>query len=324
MGMAWLSGWSYRKSITLSRASGAVTNYQMKLLVGESSGATGEGVDCNSHVATDFDDLRFTSDDGITLLDYWIESLSGSTPNQLATVWIEFGTIGTGATTFYMYYGKSSAAAVSSGANTFIVFDDFERGSNGDAIGGAWTIVQGDADISTDHAFGGSRCGKLIGGTTIPYIRATATASDNIAIRMRVWKENAATIDMLHGNGTYQTQARHDDLEDIYYLNSSVAWADTGDNCVADAWFLFEWRDFVWGTPSLNLLYNDSVIQAITSIRSSASSVNYLDVQEAVATAGLDAYIDDVIVRHYRTTEPAWGSWGSEELHPASHVMLWS
>ena len=44
--MAWLSGWGYRKSVTLARASGAVTNYQMKLLVGESSGATGEDVDC--------------------------------------------------------------------------------------------------------------------------------------------------------------------------------------------------------------------------------------------------------------------------------------
>jgi len=103
--VAWLTGWTYRKSITLSRASGAVTNYQMKLLVGESAGATGEDVDCNGHVQTDFDDLRFTTSDGQTLLDYWIESITGTTPNQLATVWIEFDSIGTGATTFYMYYG---------------------------------------------------------------------------------------------------------------------------------------------------------------------------------------------------------------------------
>jgi hypothetical protein len=72
-----LTGWPYRKSITLSRASGAVTNYQMKLLVGESSGATGEDVDCGGLCATDFDDLRFTKSDGTTLLDYWIESISG-------------------------------------------------------------------------------------------------------------------------------------------------------------------------------------------------------------------------------------------------------
>ena len=38
----WLQGWTYRKAVTLSRASGAVTNYQMKLLVGESSGAAGK------------------------------------------------------------------------------------------------------------------------------------------------------------------------------------------------------------------------------------------------------------------------------------------
>ena len=36
--MAWLSGWNYRKLVTLSRASGAVTDYQRKLLVRESVG----------------------------------------------------------------------------------------------------------------------------------------------------------------------------------------------------------------------------------------------------------------------------------------------
>ena len=46
--MGWLGGWTYRKSITLSRASGAVTAYQMRLLVGQSSGASGEDVDCGN------------------------------------------------------------------------------------------------------------------------------------------------------------------------------------------------------------------------------------------------------------------------------------
>ena len=106
--MAWLAGYTYRKAITLSRASGAVTNYQMKLLLGESAGAVGEVVDCNSHVQPGFHDLAFTTSDGTTLLDYWIESITGISPNQLATVWIKFNSIGTGATTFYMYYGNST------------------------------------------------------------------------------------------------------------------------------------------------------------------------------------------------------------------------
>lgn len=98
--MSWLSGYNYRKSIPLSRASGAVTLYQMKLLVGESAGATGEDVDCNSHVYPGFDDIAFTASDGTTLLDHWIESVTGVTPNRLATIWIEFDSIGTGDTTF--------------------------------------------------------------------------------------------------------------------------------------------------------------------------------------------------------------------------------
>jgi hypothetical protein len=105
----WLQGWTYRKPVALSRASGAVTNYQMKLLVGGSSGASGENVDCNGHVLSNFNDLRFTTSDGSTLLNYWIESITGTTPNQLATVWVKFDSIGVSDTTFYMYYGKSGA-----------------------------------------------------------------------------------------------------------------------------------------------------------------------------------------------------------------------
>ena len=81
-----LAGWDYRKEFTATRESGAVTDYQVKILVGESSGATNEDVDCGGHVLSTFNDLRFTKADGTTLLPYWIESITGTTPNQLATV----------------------------------------------------------------------------------------------------------------------------------------------------------------------------------------------------------------------------------------------
>ncbi|MBN1664832.1 MAG: DUF2341 domain-containing protein [Deltaproteobacteria bacterium] len=124
--MGWLSGYSYRKSVTLSRASGAVANYQMRLLVGESSGSSGADVHCNGNCLSSFNDLRFTGADGITELDYWIESISGTTPNQLATVWIKFDSIGTSATTFYMYYGRAGAISHSYFYKTFPYIDGFE------------------------------------------------------------------------------------------------------------------------------------------------------------------------------------------------------
>jgi hypothetical protein len=80
---AWYnSSWGYRKQIAITGSTdGAQTNYQVKLLVGESSGSVGYNVHCEGHCKTDFSDLRFTTSDGTTLISYWIKSTSGTTPN---------------------------------------------------------------------------------------------------------------------------------------------------------------------------------------------------------------------------------------------------
>jgi len=314
--MAWLSGFSYRKSITLSRTSGAVTLYQMKLLVGESAGASGEDVDCNSHVLSSFNDLRFTAADGETLLDYWIESITGATPNQLATVWIEFDSIGAGATTFYMYYGKADAPAVSSGANTFIVFDDFERGANGDAVGGAWTVTAGAVQISTEHAYGGTRCGKILGGATPGSATIPVTSSNNIAIRFRAWKEDAALQLIQHGDGGgsgFSLASRFEVDEDIsIYDGAAYVVKGTGP---AGAWQLFEFNDFIWASATCDLWHEGTRIADNADISYTTSTyANKFLVTGFSNAAGVDWYIDGLIVRHYRTTEPAWGSWGAETV----------
>ncbi|RLG01219.1 hypothetical protein DRN58_02225, partial [Thermococci archaeon] len=76
--MSWLTGWQYRKKVTISGSPGAGTNYQVLLKVGESSGASG----CDFHVegnSANFPsdknqsgDLRFTDDDGTALLSFWV------------------------------------------------------------------------------------------------------------------------------------------------------------------------------------------------------------------------------------------------------------
>jgi len=313
--MAWLDGWAYKKAVTLSRASGAVSDYQMKLLVGESSGATGEDVDCNSHILSNFDDLRFTTDDGTTLLDYWIESITGSTPNRLATVWIEFGTIGTGATTFYMYYGKTSAAAVSSGANTFIIYDDFERGNDGDAIGGDWTQTAGSVKISTAQDIGnvtgffGTRAMKL--ATSAPTSTATipCAASANIAVRFRIYKETAAGLAAYSEDGTHAAVIKADTNELVYYLDAG-GYVSTGVSITADAWQVLGMQDFVWGaSPTVDVMVNDAVATNNASVHfADTGYVNLIALQGWTD----DIWIDNFMVRNFRTTEPAWGSWGSE------------
>ena len=80
--MGWLSGYQYRKKVTISGSSGAGENYQVKLTIGSSSGGD---FHLEGHCVDFPNDIRFTDDDGETLLDYWIED-----PTQdPITVWVE-------------------------------------------------------------------------------------------------------------------------------------------------------------------------------------------------------------------------------------------
>ncbi|HNY36046.1 MAG TPA: DUF2341 domain-containing protein [Candidatus Pacearchaeota archaeon] len=112
-GESWLSGYGYRKTVTVNSAS-ALSNYQIKLTVPY----------VTSKMNTDFSDLRFTSSDGATELSYWIESYTASTP---AIVWVKVPSISSGDNTIYIYYGKNSATTASNGDDTFDFFDDFNN-----------------------------------------------------------------------------------------------------------------------------------------------------------------------------------------------------
>lgn len=110
------SSWSHRKEITITETSGStLTNYQLLL-----------SVPYDSNMNTDFSDLRFTTDDNETVLNYWIER---QTDSVFADVWVKVPSIpASGTSTIIMYFGNASAATAMDGFNTFIFFDDFEDG----------------------------------------------------------------------------------------------------------------------------------------------------------------------------------------------------
>ncbi len=128
--MAWLTGWNKRKSKIISGSSaGSQTDYQMKMIFHKSSGSdTTTDTYLGTNVRDDFGDVRFTQSDGITLLDYWIESF---TSGSIATFWIKISSIPSSpsTTTIYVYYDNSSVTSLSNGTNTFDFFDDFESGN---------------------------------------------------------------------------------------------------------------------------------------------------------------------------------------------------
>ena len=135
-GENWLDGWAYRKSQEISPSSGAGTDYPIlfHLYFGSGTDTTetylgipASKIYLNSHAQADFDDIRFTNDDGSTLLDYCIENYTASTQ---ATVWVEVADdLSTSTQTIYLYYGNATATSDSDGAATFLLYDDFSDGS---------------------------------------------------------------------------------------------------------------------------------------------------------------------------------------------------
>jgi len=108
----WLCPWEFRQEIAIKNAgSSTLTDYQVRL-----------DIPYISDMNADFSDLRFTTDDGITLLDYWIEVSSTSS----AVVWVKIPTLNSGSISdFYLYYGNASAPDAGNASNTFLFFDDF-------------------------------------------------------------------------------------------------------------------------------------------------------------------------------------------------------
>jgi hypothetical protein len=308
----WLTGWSYRKSITLSRASGAVTNYQMKLLVGESSGATGENVDCGGKCKTDFSDLRFTTSDKTTLLDYWIESVSGTTPNQLATIWVEFDSIGTGDTTFYMYYGNSGASAYSNGENTFPFFDDFDDASldtnKWTNIRNTGVVESGGNVVVTDTGNNGNGIrGKTAFNTT--YALRTRTKPlyyNNTSYLSSIRFE---LIDSTKQLGVYFSHPNKDFNAKFTNYTSTTGWTNSNIEGGSANWMIVDIRR----NSNTNVTYLIDNSNTVT-ISSKVITDNLYPSIISYAN-GSRSDTDWILVRQYLATEPAWGSWGTEETN---------
>jgi hypothetical protein len=160
--MAWLTGFTYRKKINITPQASAGTDCQLKFLIGKSSGATGENFDLNNHCLDTFADLRFTDNDEETELKYWIQEVADSGTSKLATVYVKItDDLSSGTPYIYCYYGKADATTTSSGADTFIDFDNFENSLD------SWTATHSNSILSsTDQAKIGSYSLKFIDDST--------------------------------------------------------------------------------------------------------------------------------------------------------------
>ncbi len=139
LGIYWLSGWSYRRPITIS-STVDVNDYTVKIELNTSN------FDFNK-ANPDGSDIRFTLDDGTTTIPYWIEIWSPT----FARIWVRVPRIQAPSTTIYLYYGNPSATSESNGYQTFLFFDDFE----GNTLNPQWdyNASQGTTTIEVNNGF---------------------------------------------------------------------------------------------------------------------------------------------------------------------------
>jgi len=328
----WLDPWYYRKTHVINATSGAGTKYQTLIKVYYGSGTDGTET-VNSIVAgkvylsgkcqSDFDDIRFTDNDGETLLDYWLELKVDS---SYALFWVEVAdSLSTDPVTIYIYYGNTDASSLSNGVTTFVEFDDFDD----ESLAWWWDIYQEGGQGSITET---GTILHLVSGTTNGFrtcVLLTWNSDVNRALECRV-KSNSTYnsrnwAGFRYDSGIWQDYDRtlgyryDDGASQFNYYSSDEnppSWELTNYSMAIDQ----EWHRSSTkrtGTAGPKLAIDDEEQTGIYYTTQARAVLLYT--QNVNGYVG-HLYTDWIAVRKYYETEPAHDVWGEEEEAPAINI----
>lgn len=157
----WDTDWKKRKKVEVEeRESKDFDNFTALLTIAY-----------DSDMLTDFDDLRFSNEDGTIELNYWIENFTASTT---ADVWVKIIELTANEnTTIYMYYNNFGASNSSNFNTAFLFADDFEDGVFTDK----WTDSASSSTIS--ESGGKLTYRSTIAGPTLGTLRTKQNYTDD-------------------------------------------------------------------------------------------------------------------------------------------------
>lgn len=320
--MAWLIGWGYRKSHTINQQAGAGTSYQVAIKAYYGAGVDGTEdlgsvtagkVYCNSKCQTDFDDVRFTTSDGTTELDYWLDS---KTDSDNALYWVEISdNLTTGNVTIYVYYGNAGATypvgADQAEMDATFPFADHFYGNALDTavkwtVGGAPTITVAGSEVevkAASSAWQGIHCQSAFG-----------IYAYSVRIKGRLPDINV-TGTMFGMIDTDSQLTGAFDIIGYYWLSANREWAmcydesaSTGVDINGDV------NDHVyeahWVAAAHTHHYVDGTLKA-----SIITNVPNTTLKPFASTYALNkrAVMNYILIRKYVEPEPAHSTWGSQE-----------
>lgn len=321
-------GWHYRKCHVINQADGAGTGYQVRITAhyGDDAGGSndsGENVYLNSHCRTDFSDVRFVSSDGVTELNYWMETGS-LIAGDSAAFWVKVNEdLSAANRTIYIYYGNAAATTTSNGDNTFSFFDDFddtlskwvlEKTIDGSyiTINAAQSYVRCGGGI-TSGTFGHSSLGSspsfsnFTDGAIEVRLRQSANSLGEIAYRGDFGANTG-----YKGRYDCRTGTESPHMRPPYYGWAAFGTAVTRFGIGTDTWYRGTVTATTSGSPSLfdHQIFRNGVLM------SSVTDATYAGPGEIALQNHYGTYSDYdwVAVRKYVNPEPAQGSWCAEEV----------
>ncbi len=306
----WLYGWQYRKGHALNGAAGAGTGYQVPITIYFGTGTDSGGkVYVNGKSAVDFSDIRFTDNDGTTVLNYWLEA---KTDSNSARFWVKVNDDLGSNQTIYVYYGGRPEPSASNGSGTFDFFDDF----SGDLS--KWTKHKDSAVISIVNGYCNLQKGTLFNyGHAVLGSSVTYTNFQNGIIQGKVYLGTDAIAEIgYRGNfaantgykGRVEGRNNDDGVSHLKPPYTDGSWGfisgDSAGNITKNAWLDFTLT--VSGT-SFSITC-DGRTHTVTD--ATYAGPGEISLQNHY---GEYARFDDIRIRKYVKPQPSHGSWAAEE-----------
>ncbi len=301
--MTWLTNWNYRKPITISNTGSILSNYQVSVTVDTSSLITA------TKMRSDCGDIRFTDNDGSSLLYYWIESGINTASTK---IWVKITSVPAGTKTIYMYYGNATPPSDgygSSGDNTFVFFDDF-TGTNGSSPNTTtkWNLTQtggGIADIQSNML----RTYIPTNGNSHATSKTTFTLPIIIEFNAQWpgWGNDDAMAGISGCNIWYGLSGHLRIGNYVCCTGDASGWTGwTG--YTTNTLYKFRWTITSTSLKTEELVNGNSDTHAGTYAN---TTINFGD--NAPHTTHT-TYVDDIRIRQYASPEPTFSSIGTEEL----------
>ena len=322
-----LSDWQYKKRITIAGSSGAGTNYQVLLKVGESSGASG----CDFHVEghsskfpsdiNDGGDLRFTDNAEANLLNFWVEKVEGSSPNRVAYCWVKVTDDLGSDVDIYCFYGNPSATSVSDGEATFEFFEDFETWEG-------WTQYSGgQVSQSSARVYNGTYSAHKTTNDDPAgaYKPLPSSLGRNIALEVMVNRNSnfsggsADRIGVIDDNGDgYGVGYQHDQnkifLDVRTNYSGTVTWGPENTDRM-DVWYKLVLKiepSYITGEK----WYQGTQEGTVNTTNTSTNTFTRFYI-----FGGHDYWVDLARIRKYVSPEPSFSSAGNEEMNQLTHTV---